>query len=192
MEQLRLGLLAGWWNVDTQYQKNHMGAGKAPIWRLHEYNKNVTKLQAREDRLADALPGLRYGTVRKAEPFGEAHVGCIEVADNHNFFLSDRNFGVKLRPPRGHAPRRTLACRHPRESLPRSFSNASGGITYHAIIKHMDGSSEDPSAILGMPVKPGVREEEIRKNQERYDNLIKDAAEVMVMSDGEASPKRSA
>jgi hypothetical protein len=66
------------------------------------------------------------------------------------------------------------------------FPNGTGGITYHAVIKHIDGSSEDPSAILGMNVKPGVREEEIRKNIERHDNLVKDATEIMLMDPGQS------
>ena len=67
------------------------------------------------------------------------------------------------------------------------FPNNTGGITYHAVVQHVDKSSEDPSAILGMPCAPGVREEEIRKNYERRDNLMKDAEALMVY--GGASPE---
>ncbi len=44
-----------------------------------------------------------------------------------------------------------------------------GGWTYHAAVLHPDGSSEDPSRILGMG-DPRLRLEEIRKNTERYCN----------------------
>lgn len=47
--------------------------------------------------------------------------------------------------------------------------NDRGGWTYHATIKYLaDGSSEDPSKILGMDCAPGERLEEIRKNTERW------------------------
>lgn len=42
-----------------------------------------------------------------------------------------------------------------------------GGWSYHAAVLHPDGSSEDPSRILGMG-DPALRLEEIRKNTERY------------------------
>lgn len=42
-----------------------------------------------------------------------------------------------------------------------------GSWTYHAAVLHPDGSSEDPSRILGMG-DPRLRLEEIRKNTERY------------------------
>lgn len=47
--------------------------------------------------------------------------------------------------------------------------NGAGGWTYHAAVLHPDGSSEDPSRILGMG-SPALRIEEIRKNVERYTN----------------------
>lgn len=45
-----------------------------------------------------------------------------------------------------------------------------GGWAYHALIKHPDGSSEDPSLILGMggPEAQAERKEECRKNAERF------------------------
>jgi hypothetical protein len=45
-----------------------------------------------------------------------------------------------------------------------------GGYAYHALIQHPDGSSEDPSLILGMggPQAADLRREECRKNAERY------------------------
>ena len=49
--------------------------------------------------------------------------------------------------------------------------NPFGGWTYHAAVLHPDGSSEDPSRILGMGSQ-GLRLEEIRKNTERYVNNL--------------------
>jgi hypothetical protein len=48
--------------------------------------------------------------------------------------------------------------------------NDRGGVTYHALVLWPDGSSEDPSLILGMggPSHGGLRREEIRKNAERW------------------------
>lgn len=52
-----------------------------------------------------------------------------------------------------------------------------GGWSYHAAVLHPDGSSEDPSRILGMG-DPRLRLEEIRKNTERYVNHMALGAEV--------------
>lgn len=48
--------------------------------------------------------------------------------------------------------------------------NERGGLTYHALVRWPDGSSEDPSLILGMggPKRDADRREEIRKNVERW------------------------
>lgn len=63
------------------------------------------------------------------------------------------------------------------------FSNDRGGTTYHAVVLHADGTTEDPSLILGMggEARAAARAEEIRKNCERRDNLLRAAAEVMVV-----------
>lgn len=52
-----------------------------------------------------------------------------------------------------------------------------GGWTYHAAVLHPDGSSEDPSRILGMGSER-LRLEEIRKNTERYVGHMSLGAEV--------------
>lgn len=64
-----------------------------------------------------------------------------------------------------------------------SYANESGGTTYHAVVLHGDNTTEDPSLILGMggSAKRAERDEEIRKNIERKDNLIKTATELMVV-----------
>ena len=143
-----------------------------------------------------ALPGLRYGTVRNAVPFGEAHVGCIEVEDNHNFFLADGTLAkncdnlaawrvAELR--QGRIPARPYMTKR------RRFD---GGVTYHALViwpslaelcrlglipaallRGRDDvdyeTSEDPSLLLGMGGARRIRDraEEIRKNRERCDLL---------------------
>lgn len=58
--------------------------------------------------------------------------------------------------------------------------NDRGGWTYHALVLHPDGSSECPSLILGMggTAAADFREEEIRKNVERWDNSVRDAAQL--------------
>ena len=45
--------------------------------------------------------------------------------------------------------------------------NVKGGKSYHLVVRHPDGSSEDPSGILGMS-SAAYRREECRKNAERY------------------------
>lgn len=45
--------------------------------------------------------------------------------------------------------------------------NTRGGITYHALVQWPDGSTEDPSIMLGMSGRPGELEGEIEKNQTR-------------------------
>lgn len=60
------------------------------------------------------------------------------------------------------------------------YPNESGGKTYHAVIDHADGSIEDPSAILGMPVPPGTKENEIAKNMTRHERLLAEQATRMV------------
>lgn len=65
---------------------------------------------------------------------------------------------------------------------PRLTHRRQGGRTiYHAIVLWPDGSSEDPSIILGMggEDKRAERREECRKNVERYDNLWQDARRMM-------------
>lgn len=49
-----------------------------------------------------------------------------------------------------------------------------GGTTYHALVRWPDGTSEDPSILLGMggEAKATERVEEKRKNQERYDKIL--------------------
>lgn len=61
--------------------------------------------------------------------------------------------------------------------------NDDGGWTYHAIVKHGDGSAEDPSLILGMGGEE-MREPrlaQIRQNAERYQNFTV-AAETLFNS----------
>lgn len=65
-----------------------------------------------------------------------------------------------------------------------------GGYSYHALIKYLaDGSSEDPSAILGMHGPDGIeaRNEEIRKNVERYETRIVEAKR-MIDADASLAP----
>jgi len=64
--------------------------------------------------------------------------------------------------------------------------NDKGGISYHAVVLHQDGSTEDPSAVLGM-LPPADRAEEVRKNFERWSNYM-NAAEHLVQNEG-APPK---
>lgn len=63
--------------------------------------------------------------------------------------------------------------------------NDRGGITYHAVVLWPDGSSEDPSLILGMggPSRAADRAEEIRKNAERWRSYMS-AAERLVVAEG--------
>ena len=60
------------------------------------------------------------------------------------------------------------------------------GTTYHALLRHPDGTSEDPSRILGMG-EDRERNEEKRKNQERNSNLI--SAGHALVSAGQISPQ---
>ncbi|HET6959741.1 MAG TPA: hypothetical protein VFI56_24275 [Vicinamibacterales bacterium] len=70
--------------------------------------------------------------------------------------------------------------------------NDRGGITYHAIVQHPDGSAEDPSRILGMggPMNNDLRREEIRKNAERQANYVVEAQQLI--ETGVASPQKLA
>lgn len=65
------------------------------------------------------------------------------------------------------------------------FANGSGGTTYHAVVLHSDNTTEDPSLILGMGGSAATRQraEEIRKNYERKDNLVRAACELMTVND---------
>jgi len=65
--------------------------------------------------------------------------------------------------------------------------NDRGGWTYHAIVLWPDGSSEDPSLILGMGGQDLAdrRAEECRKNFERWQNYI-DAAQRLIAAEGVA------
>jgi hypothetical protein len=59
-----------------------------------------------------------------------------------------------------------------------SRPNGDGGTTYHALVLLPDGSSEDPSLILGMggEDRASERKEEIRKNVERHEDMARAAA----------------
>jgi hypothetical protein len=56
---------------------------------------------------------------------------------------------------------------------------------YHAIVQWPDGSSEDPSLILGMggASRADDRREEIRKNAERWGNYMT-AAQQLIAAEG--------
>jgi hypothetical protein len=65
---------------------------------------------------------------------------------------------------------------------PWLLSRQSGSQTiYHAIVRHSDGSDEDPSIIMGMggEDRRADRWEECRKNWERYDNMWQIAKKIM-------------
>jgi len=175
MEQLRFGMLMLGRPFYAYQYADHQGEGSRPIWRLHEYNDSASKLRSREELLKDDLPGLRYGTVRNARPAGTAHVGCIEVEGNHNFFLADGTLAANC----------DNVCAWRAAELRQSGIHAmpyithrqrqDGGTTYHAIVRWPDGSSEDPSLLLGMggPDREMDRAEERRKNAERHDKVKK-------------------
>jgi hypothetical protein len=64
-----------------------------------------------------------------------------------------------------------------------------GGFVYHAMIRYPDGSSECPSSVLGMHGVAGaeMRNEEIRKNIERYEMRIAEAKR-MIEADSSLAP----
>lgn len=181
MEQLRLGTLILGRPAYAYRYEDHGGSGTKPIWRLHEYNTSASRLATRAE-LVDrdlGLPGLRYGTVRHAMPFGTAHVGCVEVEDNHNFVLADgtlasncdnmaawraaelRQAGVQARP------------------MMTSRPNGKGGTVYHAIVRWPPivgvpyETDEDPSLLTGMggDARAFERQIEVNKNRERAEHL---------------------
>lgn len=86
-EQLCFGMLLLGRPFNKWHQMRHGGVGKRPIWRLHEYC--APRLKAREEKIRDVLPGLRYGFVQSVVPAGREPVGCITVDATHNFVLSD-------------------------------------------------------------------------------------------------------
>lgn len=55
-----------------------------------------------------------------------------------------------------------------------------GSTTYHALVRWPDGTSEDPSLLLGMggEEKASQRAEEIRKNKERFATYIENARQL--------------
>jgi len=63
--------------------------------------------------------------------------------------------------------------------------NSRGGKSYHAIVLWPDGSSEDPSLILGMGGQDlaDLRRQECQKNFERWQNYI-DAARRLIAAEG--------
>jgi hypothetical protein len=86
-EQLQLGMLLLGRSFYMQHQLHHGGVGKKPIWRIYE--QISPGLLRRESAIQEKLPGLRFGYVYDVAPAGKANVGCITVANNHNFFLAD-------------------------------------------------------------------------------------------------------
>lgn len=77
--------------LTIQYQVNHQGAGKYPIWRLYGF-KNVSAKKATNDFSGIKLPRqertcckLGKRSVSTIKDAGESDVFDIEVAGNHNF-----------------------------------------------------------------------------------------------------------
>jgi hypothetical protein len=66
-------------------QKNHMGAGRRPIWRLTHYKSTAGKGRAHRER----LPGIENGCIKKVVDDGEAEVCDISVAGTRNFVTPD-------------------------------------------------------------------------------------------------------
>lgn len=178
MEHLRFALLAlGRPSYAYQYA-DHQGAGHRPIWRLHEYGAHDehSTLRRRRQTVEEkmGLAGLTYGSVLSAQEAGEEHVGCIEIEGNHNFFLADgtlvsncdnvaawrvaelRELGIEAKP--------YITWRRRKD----------GGMTYHVIVLWPDGSSEDPSLLLGMGGEGRTpdREQEEAKLAERSADLV--------------------
>lgn len=173
MEQIRLGLLVVGSPAYTYRQMKHQGEGDRPIWRIDEFNERASKMQNRKARMSSlGLENMSYATVRGAEPFGEAHVGCIEVEGNHNFFLADGTLAANCD---GLASWRAAELRQAGiEASPyiTNRPNPRGGTIYHVIVRYPDNTTEDPSLLLGMggQDRAADRQEEIRKNAERCEN----------------------
>jgi hypothetical protein len=68
--------------LTTYYQKNHMGAGKKPIWRLYDMKRNGVHGRTNEPNLVSH--GIKSVKESKAQD-----VYCITVKDNHNLVLSN-------------------------------------------------------------------------------------------------------
>ncbi len=68
-----------------------------------------------------------------------------------------------------------------------AYPNDRGGTTYHAVILHGDGTSEDPSLLCGMPAPLDQYAEEVRKNHERQDDLFQSAADLVMFEGGDTA-----
>lgn len=180
VEQLRFALLIlGRPTYNYRYE-SHQGIGSQPIWRLHEYGARSadSKLRKRRDLVEHdlGLEGLTYGTVLSAEAAGESHVGCIEVEENHNFFLAD---GTLVSNCDNVASWRAAELCERLNIFAQPYitwrKRPDGGTTYHVIVRYPDGSSEDPSLLLGMggADREPDRQQEERKLGERVAEFIK-------------------
>jgi len=69
----------------TQFQRDHQGAGRHPIYRVHRWLPSTRAAR----RGIPELPGVGYQTLRSCEPNGTDRVCDISVADTHNFVLSN-------------------------------------------------------------------------------------------------------
>lgn len=69
-----------------------------------------------------------------------------------------------------------------------SRKRADGGTTYHALVRWPDGTTEDPSLLLGMggATRADEKREEQRKNQERKDTLMAAARVMISRGEGDA------
>lgn len=74
--------------MSSWYQKNHMGVGKHPIWRITERivsnGNNKSHIHYHEIH-----PGISNAYVASIEPIGKKKVCDITVADTHNFVTRD-------------------------------------------------------------------------------------------------------
>lgn len=180
MEQLRFGaLVLGRPTYAYQYE-DHQGEGDSPIWRLHEYNDEAVKLRTRKELLEEDLPGLRYGTVRNIHPFGSERVGCIEVEDNHNFFLADGTLVSNCDNVGCVRAAELRSCGLDASPFITYKKRADGGTTVHVVTRYPDNTVEDPSRILGMGGyrHKAERDEELRRLAERREIYAKKLADM--------------
>lgn len=186
-EDFILGLLGVFVRRNAKYLKKHphlpklydsgvvyalpeqMEGCKIPENKLGEFEKYVRKLGASEESI-DAIVSILHGVemFRDIEKvYAKGAVDCDNLTTIRCAELW--NAGILA------APRIT-------------WRETSGGTTYHALVQHPDGTSEDPSRILGLGPEH-ERVEERRKNRERHDTYL--AAAVQLCRAGEMTAQEA-
>ena len=138
-----------------------MSEGRLDASKINELLKCLTKLKVNEETVKIITHFLHGIEIFRDIPtlYKRGHGDCDNIASARAAEL--RLAGIKASPY-------------------ITWRERWNGTTYHALVRWPDGTSEDPSLLLGMggEAKIAARAEEIRKNKERFDTYVETARQL--------------